>query len=473
MTQPALSDVLTRIADEAHPVDVADDTWRRGVRRRRSRVAGAVLLAVAAGLAGTLVLLNAGRGAVTRPAGSSPPVVPSTVYSPVTGEDTVTEAPPGPAAILVSGDHELRGSDVWGWEGRSLVVGQDGTYRLARTVGESTAGLAGGLLLSPDGRYLAGPPWMEGATWPDDGRDQTAVLDLSTGAVVQYDGGNPVAWAPDGASILVHAYPPDGSGQPNVIGSLRLLSVRTGQVRSLPDIRGRMREGNVAAFSPDGTRLVLATADALYLVDPARDAVVRLAGLTARDRLAGPGAWLPDGRRIALYSMSGCTDDESCDETGLGSREFHVRYLDADTGQPAAGPPLPPARGQAARLLGWQRDGAAVVAVYSPEAGVRMSAHDPNWSETDWWAVGGVELMRFGADGARRRLVDLPGSALFVDVPANLLDRFGGPSPSRLEGAARWLLALYWPAGQVAEALVVAVAGVILARWLRRRSRRT
>jgi len=467
-----LTEVLTAIADGARPVPIAEDTWRRGVRRRRSRVVGAGLVIAAAGLATTVWLFGGGGGRATGPGGSAPPVVPSTVYSPVTGQDTVVEAPPGPAAILVAGDHELRGSDIWGWEGRSLLVSQDGRYRLARTVGESSAGIAGGLLLSPDGRYLAGLPWLEGASWPDDARAQTALLDLSTGEVVQRDGGDPVVWAPDGASLLVHAYPPDGSGQPYRIGSLGLLDVGTGRTRSLPEIRGRMRMGNVAAFSPDGTRLAVATEDALYVVDLGRDTLVRLADLTEHDRLAGPGAWLPDGQRIAMYSMSGCADGESCDETALGQRRFQIRYLDAGTGQPAQGPPLAVARGLAARLLGWQRNGAAVVAVYSPEAGLRKPAGDPSWSETDWWAVGGVELMRFATDGSQRRLVDLPGSALFVDVPANLLDRFGGPSPSRLEGALRWLLALYWPAGQVAELVVVVVGlAVGLSLWRRRRRR--
>jgi hypothetical protein len=340
-------------------------------------------------------------------------------------------------------------------------------------VGESSAGIPGGLLLSPDGRYLASMPWVEGSSWPDDGRDQTALLDLSTGKVVQLDGGLPMAWAPDSASLLVHAYPSDGSGQPYVIGTLRLLDVRTGRTQSLPEIRGRMRMGNLTAFSPDGTRLAVATEDALYIVDLGRNTLVRLADLTERDRLAGPGAWLPDGQRIALYSMTGCADGESCDEAALRQRQFQVRYLDPDTAAPAPGPGLAPARGMAARLLGWQRDGAAVVAVYSPEAGLRRPADDSSWSETDWWTVGGVELMRFATDGSQRRLVDLPGSALFVDVPASLLDRFGGPSPSRLVGGVRGLLALYWPAGQVAELLVAAVGLIVgLSRWRRRRRRR-
>jgi hypothetical protein len=111
--------------------------------------------------AGLSLLISRQGGKGVSSAASYQPA-PSNVYSPLTGEDTILEAPPGPAAILNAGDHELRGSDIWGWEGRSMIVAQSGSYRLARTVGETSAG-AGGLLLSPDGRYLASQPWIEGS----------------------------------------------------------------------------------------------------------------------------------------------------------------------------------------------------------------------------------------------------------------------------------------------------------------------
>ncbi|MEU4567117.1 hypothetical protein [Micromonospora sp. NPDC023956] len=469
MSRSPLTDVLTRIADQARPARVAADTRRRGVRRRRVRNTGLVGLAVVTvGVTAALLPGHGGPGAL--PAGAPPATVPSTVYPPITGEGTVLAAPPGPAAIVVAGDHELRGSDVWGWEGRSLVVGQNGRYRLARTVGETDTGL-GGLLLSPDGRFLADRPWLEGARWPDDGREQTVVVDLSTGALVQYDGGDPVLWSPDGLSILQYAS--GAGGDPRANGRLRLLDLRTGRAHPLPDVPGLRRVGDFAAFSPDGARIAVATGDALHVIDLAGNSLRKLADLGGTDRLAGRGAWLPDGGRIAVYSVDGCTGEAACDEASLRRRTFDLRYLDADDGQPTDGPRLAPARGLAARVLGWQRDGAAVVAVYEPEKGLVKAANDPNWSDLDWWAVGGVELMAFRTDGSRHRLVDLPESALFVEVPANLLDGFGGPAPSRAEGAVRWLLALYWPLGQIVELLAGSVAAVGAAAWWRRRRRRT
>lgn len=468
MTQPRLTEVLTRIADQATPASIAPDTWHRGVRRRRARIVAAGLTAVAVLAAVPLLLLDRDGTRHVAPASPPRPVVPSRVYPPVTGEDTIVESPPGPAAIIVSGDRELRGSDIWGWEGRSLLVGQDGGYRLARTVGEASAGL-GDLLLSPDGRFLASVSWLEGAP-PSSTGGGTVVFDLTTGKAREFRGGQPLAWSPDGGSILLRDIPPGGGNPPGELGGLRLLDLSTGDTRALPRIEGRMREGNLVAFSPDGARLAVAMLDELYVIDLAEGRLNSLAGLSIRDRLAGPGAWLPDGNRIAVYTMTGCTEDDDCDEAELARRQFRIRYLDAGTGRPATGPALAAARGMAVRLFGWRADGSAVAAVYSPENGTRTT--DSIWSETDWYAVGGVALRAFGTDGSQRVLVDLPESALFTDVPAGLLDRFGGPSPSRLEGGVRRLLAVYWPLGQIGEALVLLVLLIVGFRQRHRLTRR-
>ncbi|GAB3146490.1 hypothetical protein GCM10027290_28360 [Micromonospora sonneratiae] len=469
MTDRQLTEMLHRIADQARPARVHPDIWPRARRRRRiTTVLAVVAVAVVAGaLTGTPLLLDRTIPDDFSPARRDPPVVPSTVYPPLTGEDTIVESPPGPAAIVVSGDEELRGSDIWGWEGRSLVIGRDGGYRLARTVGETTAGMADGLLISPDGRQLASQPWLEGAS--ADGGDRTAVFDLTSGKVTEYDGGTPIAWAPDGRSLLVLPTPslmPD----PEVRQlQLRLLDLTTGTVRELPKIRGTYQPGNFVAFSPDSARIAVATRDAIHIVDPNRATVRRLAPLSPGDRLAGPGAWLADGNRIAVFSTDTCEGDTACDESALRRRSWQIGYLDVPTGAPVAGPTLPPARGLAARLLGWQDDGDAVVAVYRPEEGVVKRPDDDSWSETDWWTVGGVELMEFRSDGSQHRLVDLPENVLFVDVPTRLLDSFGGPSASWPEGILRRLLAVAWPFGQcLLFALVVMLA---LGSWQHHRRR--
>lgn len=468
MSDRMLTEALHRLAEESRPARIPADTWQRGRRRHRRRI-GAALVAVLATLTGTPLLLPAVLGAGGTPAGAERPVVPSRVYPPLTGEANPVEDPPGPAALMVSGDQEMRGSDVWGWEGRSLLVGQDGDYRIARTVGEASAGI-GDLLLSPDGRQLAAQPWIEGSQWPEDPVGQTAILDLATGEIRQHTGGLPVAWAPDGRSVLVMASDADGSYWR--MGRLSLLDPATGALRQLPEITGTYRPGNLAAFAPDGSRLAVATTDALHLIDLTAGTTRTLAALAPHERIAGPGAWLPDGDRIAVWSIGDCEGEASCDENRLARRPIQIGYRDARTGAAVSGPTLPSAHGLAARMLGWQHDGDAVVAEYQPERGLVKGADDNYWSETDWWAVGAVELREFRADGTRPRLVELPSSALFVDVPADLLDRFGGPSPSWPEGAVRRLLAFWWPLGQFLVVLAVLLAAITGWRLLARRRRR-
>ena len=320
MTDRQLIDVLHRIADQARPARVDPDLWPRAQRRRRITTVLAVVAvtAVVGALTGPPLLLDRGTQDDFRPARPARPVVPSTVYPPLTGEDTIVEDPPGPAAILVSGDEELRGSDIWGWEGRSLVIGRGGGYRLARTVSETTAGMAGGLLLSPDGRHLASGPGLEGAN--ADGSGRIAVFDLTTGKATEYDGDTPIAWSPDGRSLLNYATPLLLADPEVRQLQLRLLDLATGTVRELPKIHGIFRPGNFVAFSPDGARVAVATQDAIHLVDLNQDTVRTLAPLSSGDRLAGPWAWLADGNRIAVFSTNNCEGEATCDESALRRR---------------------------------------------------------------------------------------------------------------------------------------------------------
>ena len=80
------------------------------------------------------------------------------------------------------------------------MVGRNGSYRIVRHVNAFDAGET--LLLSPNGRYIAGDSGLEGAQPGADIANATAVLDLTTGQVRTYDAGRPLAWSPDGASLL-------------------------------------------------------------------------------------------------------------------------------------------------------------------------------------------------------------------------------------------------------------------------------
>ena len=129
-----------------------------------------------------------------------------------------------------------------------------------------------------------------------------------------------------------------------------------------------------------------------------------------------------------------------------------------------------------ARILGWQADGSAVMALYHASPHASIGPHDPLQPDVDYWNVGEVELLALAPGGGRRELVDLPGGALHVDVPRDLLDRFGGPSPSRLSGSVRWLANIAWPIGILGWAVVLFAASTfvlvnIVMRYRHRRSR--
>ncbi len=231
-------------------------------------------------------------------------------------------------------------------------------------------------------------------------------------------------------------------------------------------------EAYVRARTPALSRLAyLLTGDHHLAEDLVQQTFLRVAARWRR--VVADGAWLPDGKRIALYTFDGCGGgDEFCDTAALGDRLFRVRYVDALTGQATSGPALAPARGLTVRMLGWQADGDAVVAVHEVEEGATKQAGFPEWEEDGWWTVGGVHLMEFRADGSQGELVELPEGALFVDVPASLLNSFGGPSASWLEGAFRRALAWRWPLGQfgiLLGLLMLAYAGRRAVVWFKAR----
>lgn len=470
MTETRLKQALDTLAEQAKVARVGPDTWHRG-RRRHLATTTASVVTVLALLTAVAFVLN--PSTVERQAGQARPIIPSVVYPPITFQFKAVSAPPGPAAVLVAGDKELRGSDVWGWEGRSLVVGRNGSYRLVRTVGESDAGISG-LVLSPDGRYIVSSPSIEGATWPSDLRMYSAVLDLTTGKVRLYPGGLALAFAPGSKTLLVRVGEYSVGGNDNRLGPIGLLDLDSGAIRPLADIDGRWHAGNVTAFSPDGSLLAVASKTALHIIETATGSVRRIVPLSEHDRLAGPGAWLPGGKRIALYTVGGCgVTGGSCSEDALSRRRFDLRYVDAETGADAAGPALAPVNGIGVRMLGWQADGDAVVAVYRPQEGQSQETGGLHWSETGWWEVGGVELREFRPGGAANKLIELPDSALFVDVPAELLDSFGGPALSRVEGTVRRILAVAWPIGQIGVLLAVGAVWLIgRGVWRRLRGRR-
>lgn len=400
-------------------------TRRRGVARRMP----IVLMAAGAGLA----LVVAGSAALARsPAAPHEPVdaVPASLDLPWHWQATVQADPPGQAAILYGGD-ALRGIDFFDAEGKLAVVGRTGATRLLLYAGVDDITAGEDVHLSPDGRRVAQ------AFLPDSGTsaDGMIITDLETGRSVTVPGSagpgccTPVAWAPDGNSLLATQ-----SGDLTWIDGLGmadqrfvLLDLATGTSTVLGDYQPGhyVRMASRGAFAPDGAHLVLTEGSTVRLVD--RSGATRWSrDLGPRRYLAGVGAFTPDGQRIVTVTLDGCLQD--CDEAALADRTWRFTYLDATTGADTTGPELAPVTGMAVRALGWIQDRELAVLRYQPARGTEKRAAE-GWDDTGWWETGHITLLGLGPGLTTRTVLEPPDGVLTLDVPADLLaaGRFDGP----------------------------------------------
>ncbi|HKE65650.1 MAG TPA: hypothetical protein VKB59_13520 [Micromonosporaceae bacterium] len=380
-SEPAVATTQPQISTNVQPA------WGppklRANRRRR-------LTALAIGLA-TLLALVTVLLAWTPDQHPGGPVtsVPSRIRVPMPLQPNLVDAPNGPASVIVSGPGGFGTSDS-SFDDRAIVVGRDGLYRYVRDVNSVDAGE--NLLLSVDGRYVAGAADLEGVDFRESASDwesTAGVMDLTTGKVRTYLDGAPVAWSPDGR-LLVHA----SSG-------LKLLNIRSGATVSLGV------SGASAAFSPDGHQLVLQLGRELNVLNVDTGVVRTLASLGAAQTLAGPGAWRTDGR-LAIWTGNDCLP--ACPAS---YHDFRLSFVDVGTGAVTDGS-FDMVRAVSARLLGWQTDGDGVVVL-------SMTSQDPGGPH-----VGAPQVLSLHPGGGRATLVTVTDHANRIDVARNLLDRFGG-----------------------------------------------
>lgn len=402
------------------------------IHRSRPVAAGVALAAVALAAVATPGWLTVGPSAAAE-------VVPDRVHIPWLWQATVGQLPPGPASVLFFTDRTRYA------ESTGVVVGGDGSYRLLpMTVGEGHG------LLSPDGRWYLRP-------------GTGGLVDLRTGDERHGHraGIAPLAWSPDGTRVVgsrsnddaVITYGPDNQPLNDPARPDDLLSVDpwTGHERILPV--GVFASHSAAAWSPGGTGLAvagpvdveaqLAERERLVVTDPS-GAVRWQVELGDRRRLAGPAAWSPDGRRIALLVHDGCVT--SCaDVAELLRRSWRIESLDAATGRPV-GDPVPVA-GSPSAVVGWL--GADPV--------VERQTRTPDHQRRR------TALAVVTGGGAERILVDSADGVGGLHVPRHLMVRgaFGGPAPHPSPFAAP-----PWLYGAVGGA--VALAGAALTRRLRR-----
>ena len=450
-----LADVLERIAAESVPARLPGDLWSRGRRRHRLRISAAVAVTAVLALVVAMPAVSASGWRRAAPANDQPSV-PSRVYPPLPLQSTVQESPPGPAALIVTGPGGFGASGLSGYDDRALVVGRNGSYRWVRNINGVNAGES--VLLSPDGRYVAGDQFQEGTQVGDDPpASLTSVVDLTTGQVRTYEAGVPVAWLPGGRSLLTRT----------LAGSLQVVELDSGAIVDL-GVYGAAPESSPFAFSPDGRRVALQVGHAVHIVDLVARTKRTLTDLGDRRILAGPGAWSADGR-IAVWQLLDC--GPSC--TVTQTVRFELAYVDAERGTDVDGPRFETFTARGSRLLGWQGDGDAVVVRYHD---ARTAAHSPppdapsGSTEPPNHAsplVTRAEVVALSPGGGLTTLVTLPGDVDRVDVARDLLDRFGGPPPSLAARFLDWLGAL---CGEIA--LLAGIAAAVYAvRLVRRRIR--
>ena len=391
----AVAAALRQVSTDARPARIPDDLWARGRRRRRLR-----LTVAAAGVAALLTLTAiplawAPRSVRVEPAGREPSI-PSSVHAPLLLQPDLVDAPNGPASVIVTGPGGFGANDLFGYDDRAVVVGQDGTYRYVRDINAFDAGE--NLLLSPNGRYVAGQADLEGVVFGESASDwqsATGVMNLATGEVRTYHSGPAVAWSPDGRLL---------TGPSS--GPLTLLNVSSADAVPL-GVGG----AEVVAFSPDGRQLAVQTGQTLKVLDLDTSTVRTVANLGQRQTLAGPGAWSTGGR-LAVWDRTDCTP--------VCPAGFRLSFVDISSGAVTEAD-FDPVQAVSAKLIGWQTDGDAVVVL-------TMTSPDPAGPH-----LGAPQVLALRPSGGRTTLITVTADADRIDVARDLLDRFGGDSPSGAE----------------------------------------
>jgi hypothetical protein len=258
-------------------------------------------------------------------------------------------------------------------------------------------------LLSPDGRY---------AWWGGELHDLVSGKTRHLGA-----GQQPLAFAPDGGR-LVHAseasfvnasaYATDEVGLYDLARRTDVLRLRVGSAWVPP--------GRSAAVSRAGDRLAVQVRDEVWLAGVSGAGSARPVGPDLRialgggGRLAGAGAWLPDGRSVAVLERSTCVD---CPVASY-RRTWRLAERDAGTGRPVPGAAFPELRSTTfVQVVGWRSPDVAValVGLPGPDARDQPDNYDQAWGPYQEIGTASVRLvlLRRGAPQAEVLFQTPPG----------------------------------------------------------------
>ncbi|WP_157410872.1 hypothetical protein [Actinoplanes rectilineatus] len=298
--------------------------------------------------------------------------------------------------------------------GRTTVVTSDDTWRttahgqylgLAGPAGDTnrsvwgygTAGID--TVLSPDGTHMTQSYYSQdisdnpadvGAEGPDD--------DLSYA---------PQAWSPDGRHLAVLTNL-DATAVDRPARTLQIVDTKERRHEITAVAWGRWpARGWAVAFSPDSTRIAVQDGDRIRIVGldgaPAGEVPI-----PAGSRLAGRGAWTPDGRGLLVLSPTG------------SAAGWTVQAVAIDTGR-ATGPAHRVDGAYAVRAVGWWRDTDDPVLVEYLTGSPASPWRD---GEVDLAPVTSTNLVRLLPDGDRTVLIRASAQAL---EPADVLLRGWSP----------------------------------------------
>lgn len=212
-----------------------------------------------------------------------------------------------------------------------------------------------------------------------------------------------LAWSPDGRSLAIAETVPT---YPRTWSGLGIIDVQTGAYRRLTTVGGKLTLGFAAAFSPDGQQIAYQSNDRLFVID-LNGRSISTTALNHGELLAGKGAWTPDGSAIAITVPQRC-----CIPVATN---WSIRFLDANTGQPATGPQFDTITDATAiRILGWATPTRAIVAAFRPERG--PTDRVPSDDRTSYGNVGRVDLLALEYGNRIATIFRSPIQVLSIDV---------------------------------------------------------
>lgn len=381
-------------------------------------------MSLAAAVAAAAVIYAVPAG----PPGSAELAVPARIEAPHRWTPRIGQAPLAAASVLVGGT--MTPVVNIAEEYTAAAVSADGAYRLQEFDESERPGET--LLLSPDGtRYAATDGLGNLVVVGFDGERVLPVRTEESGSFI------PLAWSRDGTFLVVDNIQADDT--------LGIVQLSDGVFRPLASPGGEWWRDMAlgVALSPTGDRLAYQAGTEIAVVrveDGVRLGVFRL---PPGERLAGRGAWTPDGAALMIGSPSGA--------------DWRFHGVSPADGTPVAGRPLPRLDGAAAgRVLGWRPDGSVVAVAY--EAAV---SDDPDF--TAFEALAGIRVVTLTPDELRERpFLDVPPGIRAVDIAAGALATTAPPVEAPLWPPARaWSLA--------ATLLLIAAAGFTTSVQRRRR----